>query len=99
MSNPPTIEVSSRTDAIFAAVRAELQRARALHPHWPQDLVHAVAVVNEEAGEMVKAANEMYWAKGTLPREVVAETIQTLAMCVRLLSDTPVLNREPVAHE
>ena len=63
---------------------AEVARAMDLHPVWPKDLIHQVAIVAEESGEAVQAAlNHVYHGKSIdLVRE---ELIQTGAMCIRAL--------------
>lgn len=73
----------------------ELQRAKAMYPEWPVDIVHASAVMLEKAGEVLKIANEVRWNQkdGTLA-DVRKETIQTIAMCYRLLLDTPAFVEE-----
>jgi len=68
-------------------IQAELQRARAKHPAWPADIIHAVAIMCEESGEALRAAlNAEYHGESiSLVRE---EVIQTAAMCLRLLDET-----------
>jgi len=76
--------------AIFIEVIAELESARKRYPSWPDDIVHATVVMCEEAGESLRAANEIRWQhKGTTPDELRKEVIQTMAMCLRLLTETP----------
>lgn len=68
----------------------ELARARGRYPTWPTDLIHAMVVVQEESGEILKAANEVYWGhKATTIEDVRKEAIQTMAMCMRFLTETP----------
>ena len=62
----------------------ELKRAEELHPRWPEDILHAVAIVNEEAGEVTKAASDFVYNNGPL-YAVQKELVQTAAMCVRML--------------
>lgn len=57
----------------------ELRRAEQIHPDWPEDLIHAAAIVSEEAGELVKAANQ--GDKVSMKREA----IHTGAMVIRFL--------------
>ena len=47
-----------RIEAILGLVMAEIDRAEKLHPVWPTDLVKAAAIPAEEAGELLKAAND-----------------------------------------
>lgn len=62
----------------------ECERAEKIHPVWPTDLIHQIAIVAEESGEAVQAAlNHVYHGKDIdLVRE---ELIQTGAMCIRAL--------------
>lgn len=77
------------TDAeVYAAVSAELQRARTRYPWWPQDMIHAAAIASEESGEVVKAVNNHVWAQGhDTPDDIRAEAVQAIAMWVRFLTD------------
>jgi len=63
-------------------VRAELNRARGLHPVWPDDQVHQVAIVCEEAGEALQAALN-YQDHGKPFAEIRKEITHTAAMCER----------------
>lgn len=69
-------------------ILAELERAEKLHPVWPTDIIHAGAVVAEEAGELLQACNN--YASNTHPEndnlaEMGIEAIQTGAMAIRFL--------------
>jgi len=64
----------------------ELRKAEEKHPIWPLDLIHSVAIVNEESGEAIKAAlNHTYENKPL--SDVVNELIQTGAMVIRCLNN------------
>ena len=58
--------------------------AERLHPDWPDDLIHAVAIVAEESGEAVRAALNHIYHGGDVD-EVRTELIQTAATCLRAL--------------
>lgn len=62
----------------------ELARAETKFPTWPCDIVHAAAVVAEEAGELVQAALQLTYEHSTLDA-VKKEAIQTGAMALRFL--------------
>ena len=79
-------------EQIFTDVLLELERARRLHPAWPTDIVHAAALMTEEAGETLKEANNYYFGhKGGTLASIRQETLETMATCVRLLIETPCL--------
>ena len=63
----------------------ELIRAENLHPVWPADVVHQVAILNEEAGEAMRAALRSYYNEGGTVEQVRTELIQTGAMAIRAL--------------
>ena len=66
------------------AILQELERARLLHPKWPTDPIHQVAVMAEESGEAVRAALRMVYERGSV-EELRTELIQTGAMAIRCL--------------
>jgi hypothetical protein len=70
---------------VVHAVLQELDRASELHPHWPADAIHAAAIVAEEAGELVQAANDWTYENGLLKSPMRIEAIQTGAMALRFL--------------
>ena len=73
---------------IIEEVLAEVHRARDKFPNWPNDPLHAAAIVAEECGELQRAVlTYMYepW-KWSTPDDVRDEAIQTAAMCIRFLT-------------
>lgn len=69
----------------------ELKRAEAKFPRWPTDVVHGAAIVVEEAGESLKAANELFWESERIVGEIAMaslreELIQTAAMACRMIN-------------
>jgi hypothetical protein len=64
----------------------ELQRAENIHPNWPTDPVHAGAILAEEAGEVVKAINNVV-TKHKGESDYATEAIQCAAMCIRFLKN------------
>lgn len=64
----------------------ELRRAEQKHPQWTSDAVHAAGILAEESGEAMQAAVD-FNATGDHDHLVCleAETVQTGAMCLRLL--------------
>lgn len=74
---------------LWDEVEIEVAEARLMFPWWPKDIVHAAAIVAEEAGEVLKAANEIRWQhKSTNQEDLKKEIIQTIAMCVRLWQES-----------
>ena len=71
--------------SIIREIKAELRRARKLHD-WPDDLIHQVAVIAEEAGEVVQAANNHVYGAASKDK-IREEVIQTAATCLRYLEN------------
>ena len=72
-------------DQIIIAAHAELQRAKEIHPERDEmDIVHRVAIVGEESGEALQAANDVRWLDGNI-QDVEDELIQTIATAMRVL--------------
>lgn len=75
---------------IIEEILTELNRARAKFPTWPDDPIHAAAVLLEESGELMKAVLEACYQKepdGHFLQliEVRNEAVQTAAMAIRFL--------------
>lgn len=66
------------------AILNELQRAINKFPEWPDDVIHAAAIVNEEAGELIRAALQYEYEGGDY-EEMRKEAIQVGAMALRFL--------------
>jgi len=62
----------------------ELERARLIHPRWPTDPIHQVAIMAEESGESVRAVNNLVYEGGSI-YDLRDELIQTGAMVMRCL--------------
>ena len=73
---------------LLEAVIDEVKRAEAKHPHWPTDIIHQAAIIAEESGEMVRAALQLSYEKGS-QEDLRTELIQTAAMCFRMLKNLP----------
>lgn len=65
----------------------ELELAQQKHPNWPDDHIHAAAIINEEAGELIRAAIQYKYEKGRF-YDMHKEAIQTGAMALRFLIET-----------
>lgn len=70
---------------LIEQVMNEVQRATAKFPTWPNDPLHALAVLGEEYGELNKAILQLtYEPHKTSLEKVREEAIQTAAMAIRL---------------
>lgn len=67
---------------IMSIILGELEMAEALHPYWPNDIIHGVSIMNEEAGEAIRAALNFQYQNEPI-EEIEKELIQTAAMCIR----------------
>ena len=68
----------------WSDVKTELSKAIAKFPTWPKDPLHAVAILGEEYGELVKAALQDTYEPGkSKPGEMRKEAIQCAAMAIR----------------
>jgi hypothetical protein len=71
---------------IINNILIKLQEAEAKHPAFPNDAIHQVSIMNEEAGEAIRAALQYTYEGGT--REaVILELEQTAAMCIRVIEN------------
>ena len=75
--------MDSLEDVILKIV-CEYSRAIDLHPYWPDDIIHAVSIMNEESGESIRAALNYEYEDQSI-EEIKKEVIQTAAMCIRVL--------------
>lgn len=69
---------------LFKCIEQELKFARDKHPEWPSDPIHQVAIMMEEAGEVLRAVNSYHHEQESY-EEVTKELIQTAAMCIRIM--------------
>ena len=73
------------TALALAASMAALERARAKHPHWPTDPIHAAAVIAEELGELQREVLQLtYEDRGSSDR-VREEALDVVAAALRFL--------------
>ena len=71
---------------ITSSVIDELKRAQAKFPTWPKDPLHAVAVLGEEYGELIKAVLQSVYEPDRYAAtrdEIRSEAIQVAAMALR----------------
>ena len=82
------VENKAVADAL-TEILFEVSRAEQIHPFWPDDTVHQVAIMAEEAGEAVRAANDVVHRGDSVARltRLRLELVQTGAMVVRCLKN------------
>jgi hypothetical protein len=72
---------------VVGQILEEYIRASDIH-QFPVDVIHAAAIVSEEAGELVKAANDTYYHDCPAHRQnLMEEAVQTGAMAIRFLEN------------
>lgn len=82
----PASPLVTPLDVVLFEIKQELSAAIAKFPHWPVDPFHAVSVLGEEYGELVRAVNQEAYEHHKQDRGAVRiEAIQTAAMCLRFL--------------
>lgn len=79
-------------ERIIEDIFAELRRAELKFPSFPDDPVHAAAVLCEEAGETLQASLDFYYGRGSL-EDMRKEAVQTAAMALRFLLAAPQLTQ------
>ena len=82
-----------KIETIIGLVMTEVDRAEKLHPVWPADLVKAAAIPAEEAGELLKAAND-HDGEHTSLQAMITEAVHTAASAIRFLKKLEEQNNE-----
>ena len=82
------MELNSELDRLrkYSDIDRELNRAKEIHPDFPDDMFRQVTIMNEEAGEVNKAVLHYHYEDGCIT-DVRKELIQTAAMCMRMLEN------------
>ena len=71
-------------DEAVGLILDELSKAEKQHPWWPDDYIHASAILNEEAGELTQAC--LQYRYDDRPRSrMLEEAVQVGAMAVRFI--------------
>lgn len=86
---------------ILNTIISEVDRAESLYPVWPApgrrgDHVAAASILLEEAGEVLKAANNYDMHGRGSTAEMREEAIQTAAMAIRFLSNLDAVERQRI---
>lgn len=69
---------------IIEMIKDELKKAKEKHPVFYKDIIHAVSVMVEEAGESLQAALDYTYLGGN-EEKIIKELCQTGAMVFRIL--------------
>ena len=77
-----------KKEFIKQLITIELDRAMRQHPEWPNDIIHAAAVVVEEAGELMKACLDLVYFGGD-ERSIRNEIVSVAAMAERFMLRFP----------
>jgi len=86
--------IGREIDAIITEVFEELQRAEEKFPGFPEDPIHAAAVLAEENGELQKAVLQWTYEGGSV-KDVREEAVQTAAMALRFLYNFSKMKTRP----
>lgn len=77
----------SRIEIAFELISSALLNAEAKFPGWPDDVVHACAILIEETGELTQAALDFYYRRYREHDRMMKEAAQVGAMALRFLID------------
>ena len=72
-------------EKVIEWVFEELRQAEKKFPSFPDDVVHASAIVSEEAGELTKACLDYFYGREPTKSKMIDEAIQVTAMGLRFL--------------
>jgi len=87
-------ECVKTSEDLLEAIFKELRYAEKKFPGWPTDVVHAAAIVAEEAGELVQAALDWNYHREEWTTKMEKEAAQTAAMAMRFLFGIYAYKRE-----
>lgn len=84
----------------FSEIREEIARATAKFPGWPNDPLHALAVLQEEVGELTQAVLDASYDFVTMEMigQIRREAIQVAAMAVRFLASVHRYDYKPAPN-
>lgn len=71
--------------ALLIDIMIEVERAEAKHPIWPTCHIKQIAIIAEEAGELIREGNLIDEGAGTFA-QARKEAIETAATCIRFLT-------------
>lgn len=76
--------MDKKFNKIFEKIIDEYEKAKEKFPAWTNDPIHAAGILNEEAGEVMKATLKFTYEDDSL-EEIEKELYQTGAMVIRSL--------------
>lgn len=93
---PPLPQPQTVHERVIGHIGQELIRATDKFPEWPEDPLHAMAVVHEEVGELAKAVlQQMYEPYKNSPNAVYMEAVQAAAMLIRFMENLSTYSWRP----
>lgn len=83
-----TYETDLADSRHHTAIRIEMDKAINKFPKWPNDPFHALAIVQEEVGELAKAILQYHYEqdKNVSRDDIVKEAVQSICMLHRFLN-------------
>lgn len=84
--------------SIWKSILKETKSATIKHPKFPMDILHQVAVLSEECGEVSQAALDWTYG-GDSQYHLEEEIIQVAAVCVRMLESLEFGNTAIIPEE
>jgi len=88
--------------ALIDRVLDEINRAEARFPGWPEDPLHALAILGEEFGELNKSVMQRVYEPhkdGASMEDFLDEGIQVAAMAVRFLENLRYYEWDPCEQQ
>lgn len=73
---------------VLDSINVELEKAILKHPDFPENIFEQIAIIQEESGEAVRACLHYKHESGNI-HNISKELIQTAAMCIRMLLNSP----------
>lgn len=71
-------------EKLIQLIETELAKARDKHPDWPNDQIHAAAIVAEESGELIRAAVQFEREDGDM-EAICKECVHTIVTAIRCI--------------
>lgn len=72
-------------EIVITKIFKELRDGEIKHPGFPEDILHCACILAEEAGEVVKAANDYHYGRKMSQVKLRKEIAQVGAVAIRFL--------------